>query len=149
MEKESIKSIKEFQEIAADKFEKITNLEKSLVSLEHQKEECQQRTCELEISEEKFKSELLKARAELSVEKRKFQDIERSIRDDIKKENRAFADGIFGLTLNLRREISRLRILANSEDGASGHGAEIIVDVVKAGTKIADAIDEYLEEKPF
>lgn len=145
--RDSIKSIKEFQEIAADKIDKIVGLEKEKDALDFEINSLRQKIKELEFSEEKLKSELMRVKQDLANISRSRDEIIGEAESKFEIKNKIFFDYLRDLSMRLRTGMTRLEALEVSEETKVGAG--IIKDVVRVGRELSDAIDEHWAEKIF
>ena len=143
----SIKAIKDIQEIASDKLDKITALESAISALELKNRELLERSRGLELSEETLKADLLKSKGETVKARQAIEELRNSAKDEVREENKHLGDKLSDLSTSLRMELTRLQFLA--KDDAWKGGADLINDVFKAGMELTDAIDAQWADKPL
>jgi hypothetical protein len=145
--KGSVKAIKDIQEIASDKLDKIVNLEGAVTGLELGKAKLEEKIQELEYSEEKLKLDLLKSKNEIARTKKAFEDVRQTARDEAREEIGQLADKFLALSMDLQMRLVRLNFLAADE--ARNGSAEIIDSVIKAGNELTHAIEAQWRDEPF
>ncbi len=145
--KGSIKAIKDIQEIASDKLDKIASLEKVISALDLERKELQERIRELEMSEDKLKSDLQISQNEILKARMLIEKTRKDAKNEVREENKRLADKLLDLSIALRMKLAHLQLLA--KNGAWEGSADVIDHVFKAGMELIDAIDTQWGDEPL
>lgn len=144
----SIRTIKDFQEIASDKLDKITNLESTVVALEAEKKSADGKLVELMSSSQLLNSNLLAAQNELSKAHQRIIDVQISTKREIEEENEISVRPIVELSGLLASDIMHLQALTRRAD-FFGEGSEPVKKTISSAKNLITAIDEKWPYQPF
>lgn len=142
----SIKAIKDIQEIASDKLDKITRLEGELSSLGLYNKELLEKNAALESLEQTLKADLLKANGEATKARHAIERIRGIARDEAKKENEEVFNALLILADDLRMKLTRFQLLAKNDIWKGS--ADVIEAVFKSGIELVRAIEKHMNKRP-